>query len=81
MTEELADTWPVVDIIRERLAQREEFVDAADDALLPAEWVARLVKHLGRAVSSDPEVYRRELVVCGALVVAALDALDRRYGK
>ena len=75
--EEPADAWPMVHVIRERLAQREEFGDAADDALTPSEWVARIVKHTGRAVSLDPNVYRKELVIVGALALAALESFER----
>jgi len=73
--------WPVVDLIRERLVQRDEFPEIEDDALTPAEWIARLTKHLGRAVTTDPRTYRQELVVVGALTLAALEAYDRKYGS
>lgn len=77
--DERTDSWPVIDLIRERLDQRDEFPDLADDELTPAEWIARLSKHLGRAVSQDPQMFRREMVVVGALALAALEAFDRRY--
>lgn len=66
-----------LEVLGERDAQRLEFGVDVDDALLPAEWIARLAKHLGRAVSTDPEVYRRQLVIVGALALAALEAYDR----
>lgn len=78
---EQADRWPVVDIIRERQAQRDEFPDLADDDLTPSEWIARVTKHLGRAVSLDPQAFRREMVVVGALALAAIEAFDRKYGS
>ena len=56
---------------------RIEFGDAFDDTLEPAQWIARIVKHLGRAVSQDPDAYRRQLVIVGALAVAGIEAYDR----
>lgn len=68
-----------MEIQAERALQREEFDVGGDDALLPAEWIARIVKHTGRAVSPAPFVYRRQLVVIAALAIAALEAHDRKY--
>lgn len=77
--------WPLTprlraqfDVMFEREAQEFEFGDVADDLLTPPEWIARLAKHLGRAVSADPAVYRHELVVVGALALAGIEAFDRR---
>lgn len=67
------------DIVCERGNQVAEFPAAKDDALTPPEWIARLAKHLGRAVTLDPAAYRREIVVVAALAVAALEAHDRRF--
>lgn len=64
----------------ERGIQRLEFPPEADDLLEPAEWIARIAKHLGRAVSNDREQFRRELVILGALSLAALESYDRKYG-
>lgn len=66
------------DVMFEREEQEAEFGTADDDLLTPPEWIARLAKHLGRAVSEDPGVYRRELVVIGALVLAGIEAFDRK---
>lgn len=64
----------------ERGIQRLEFPPEADDALEPAEWIARIAKHLGRAVSNDRVQFRRELVILGALSLAAIESYDRKYG-
>ena len=69
-----------LEILKERDDQRLEFPEAEDDALTPAEWIARIVKHLGRAVTLDRRQYRRTLVVVGALALAAIESYDRRYG-
>lgn len=66
-------------VMTERQEQRGEFPEAEDDALLPAEWIARIAKHLGRAVTQDPETFRRELVIVGALALAGIESYDRRY--
>lgn len=68
------------DIYVERIGQLVEFPEAEDDALLPAEWVARIAKHLGRAVSRDRDEYRRSMVVVGALALAAVESFDRKHG-
>ena len=68
-----------MDLMAERLNQKAEFGIEADDALLPSEWIARIVKHVGRAVALDPATFRQEMVVVGALTLAALEAFDRRY--
>lgn len=66
-----------MDILLERQDQRVEFGDAFDDSLSPSDWIARLTKHTGRAVSLDPAVYRKQLVIVGALALAAIEAYDR----
>ena len=68
---------PWIDIAYERSAQTHEFTSEADDELLPAEWVARIAKHLGRSVSTNPETFRQEMVVVGALALAAIESFDR----
>lgn len=78
-----ADSWTknrsLLDVLDERFSQRVEFMEAEDDMLTPAEWIARIAKHLGRAVTQDPETFRRELVIVGALALAGIEAYDRRY--
>lgn len=69
-----------MDVLLERQTQREEFSGEVDDALEPAEWIARVAKHLGRAVSTDPAVFRQEMVVVGALALASIESFDRKYG-
>lgn len=69
------------DIIMERARQRVRFSSVQDDEKTPADWVAEIAQNLGRAVTTEPEVYRKQLVVLGALAVAALEAHDRRYGE
>lgn len=66
------------DVLDERGAQMSDHRLADDDLLEPAEWVARIVKHLGRSVSTDPSVYRKQIVIVGALALAAVEAFDRR---
>lgn len=73
------DGRAIRDICFERLGQQTEFPLAEDDALLPAEWVARIAKHLGRSVSTNPDVFRQELVVVGALALAAVESFDRKF--
>lgn len=68
-----------MDVMGERLDQLEEFTRDADDLLEPSEWIARLAKHTGRAVTFDPQEFRREMVVVGALALAAIESFDRRY--
>lgn len=68
-------------IAAERVLQQIEHPLAEDDALEPAEWVARVAKHLGRAVSTDKAVYRRQMVVVGALAVAAIESFDRKFAE
>ena len=68
------------DVKAERAAQRLEFSADADDALLPAEWIARVTKHTGRAVTMDPYTFRQEMVVVGALALAAIESFDRKFG-
>lgn len=75
----LTDSSALGCVIRERIEQRSEFPSNLDDELSPAEWIARIAKHLGRAVSRDPQVFRREMVIVGALVLAAVESFDRRY--
>lgn len=67
------------EIQNERVAQRLEYGQAGDDTLEPAEWVARLAKHVGRAVTLDPAVFRRQLVRVAAICVAATESFDRRF--
>lgn len=69
----------LLDVVRERIDQGSEFTVAADDELAPAEWIARVTKHVGRAVSTDPQTFRREMVVVCALALASIEAFDRRY--
>ena len=71
----------IAEVVEERVAQLAEFPLLGDDELSPAEWIARLAKHLGRAVSTDPDEFRREMVVVGALSLAAIEAFDRKYGR
>lgn len=66
------------DIALERLGQQTEFPATEDDDLEPAEWIARIAKHLGRAVSRDPSEFRRELVIVGALALAGVESYDRK---
>lgn len=67
------------DVLTERHQQRDSFSEIADDELAPAEWIARVAKHVGRAVSTDPQTFRREMVVVGALALAVIESFDRRY--
>lgn len=78
---ELKHLVALEDVIAARAAQRFEFGEREDDTLQPAEWVARIAKHLGRAVSQDPDAYRQQLVVVGALALAAIESFDRRGGE
>lgn len=70
---------PLVDVANERASQVLEFPFAGDDLLEPSEWIARIAKHLGRAVTMEPAVYRQELVVVGALALAAIESFDRKF--
>lgn len=81
MTESVEYTLAVAvsDVVTERGRQRLEFPEAEDDGLDPAEWIARVAKHLGRAVSRDPHTFRQQMVVVGALALAAVESYDRRY--
>lgn len=69
------------DVKAERARQRLEFSADADDALVPAEWIARIAKHVGRAVTMEPHEFRHEMVVVGALAHAALESFDRKMGE
>jgi hypothetical protein len=71
----------LADIFNERRVQLAEFIESADDHLTPAEWIARVTKHTGRAVSHDPQAFRQEMVVVGALALAAIESFDRRYAS
>jgi hypothetical protein len=65
------------DVMDERDAQDDSH-DAGHD---PHVWIAKIVKHVGRAVSNDPVVFRRSMVVVAALAVAAIEWVDERYGR
>lgn len=67
------------DVLSEREVQRVEFTVQHDDELSPAEWIARIVKHVGRAVTFDHLAFRRAMVVVGAIALAAIEWHDRRY--
>lgn len=69
----------ILAIVEERIAQFHEHPSAADDDLTPAEWIARLAKHLGRAVTLDPPTFRRQMVRVAAICVAAIESFDRRF--
>ena len=81
------ESWPStsrrvrveLDIINERTDQRRRYTSLQDDEKTPAEWVAEIAQNLGRAVTTEPAVYRKQLVVLGALAIAALEAHDRKY--
>lgn len=62
------------DVMDERDAQ-DDHLDARHD---PHVWIAKLAKHLGRAVTNDPVVFRRAMVVVAALAVAAIEWIDER---
>jgi hypothetical protein len=64
------------DVMDERDAQ-DDSSDASHD---PHVWIAKIAKHLGRAVSTDPVVFRRAMVVIAALAVAAIEWTDERFG-
>lgn len=72
-------TAALVDVLTERALQTHEFRDSHDAEHTPAEWIARVTKHVGRAVSRDPQTFRKEMVVVGALALAAIEAFDRNY--
>jgi hypothetical protein len=84
----MADEWELFggperakrDVEVERAEQRLEFTTEDDDALTPSDWIARIAKHTGRAVAFDPEVFRHEMVVIGALACAAIESFDRKFG-
>lgn len=65
------------EILVERRAQDSSH-DAAHD---PHVWIAKIVKHVGRAVTTDPVVFRRSMVVVAALAVAAIEWVDDRWGR
>jgi hypothetical protein len=69
----------MMEVANERIAQRLEYGEAGDDTLDPAEWIARLAKHLGRAVTLEPAIFRRQLVRVAAICVAAIESFDRRF--
>lgn len=49
-----------------------------DDSHEATDWIAYLAKHLGRAVTLEPEVFRRQMVIVAALAVAAVEWCGRR---
>jgi hypothetical protein len=54
-----------------------------DDTLSPSDWVAIIVKHLGKSVSYpfNPPLFRTQLVRVAAIAVAAIEAYDRYEKK
>lgn len=69
----------LLEVGNERVAQRSLHRIVEDDDLSPAEWIARLAKHLGRAVTLDPPTFRRQMVRVAAICVAAIESFDRRF--
>lgn len=53
-----------------------------DDQHTNFDWLAYIVKHLGRAVQwpFDPAIFKRQLVIVAALAVAAIEWTDRKEG-
>lgn len=50
-----------------------------DDQHEPKDWITYLAKHLGRAVTPHPGVFREQMVIVAALAIAALEYFDRRW--
>lgn len=81
----------VAAIASERKRQTMQWSKEHDDRHSPAEWLTLIADFLGRAahdrfrLEDDPamaskEEYRAQLVRLGAVVVAAIEAHDRRFG-
>lgn len=69
------------EVMQERMAQLVEHSEVEDD-LLPAEaWIAKLVKHAGRAVTLDPAVFRVQMIRVAAIALAAVEWVDRKHGS
>lgn len=70
------------EIRAERTRQDAEWGGPAhDDRHSSHDWLAYVVKHLGRAVMWpwDPVRYRRQMVIIGALAVAGIEWCDRLF--
>lgn len=71
------------DVAQERRRQDDEFGGAShNDQHQPAEWVAMIVKQLGKTVAHCTEdqasrEYRQRMVNVAALAVAAVESYDR----
>ena len=54
-----------------------------DNLHTPNDWVAYLAKHLGKAVHWPwtPEGFRKQMVVVGALAVAAIEWVERPVSR
>lgn len=73
-------------VCSERENQKAEgYTPERDDALPLLAWVALLTRHAGLAVDDGggvpPERFRRQMVRCAALALAALESLERRGGR
>lgn len=74
--ERLQRRFWIKDEILEEVRAQDSTGDSRHD---PHVWIAKVVKHLGRAVSNDPATFRRSMVVIGALAVAAIEWYDDRW--
>jgi hypothetical protein len=67
----------------ERAYQAAQWSLAHDETHTPNDWIALLTRHAGLAANDgagkdDEERFRKQMVRCAALAVAAVGALDRR---
>lgn len=65
----------------EILVERRLQDDASDHGHDAHVWIAKIVKHLGRAVTGEPLAFRRAMVIVAALAMAAIEWVDTRYGR
>ena len=71
------------EIRAERAAQDAKWGGSGhDDTHSNFDWIAYMVKHLGRAVQwpFDPAMFKRQMVIVAALAVAAIEWAERRAG-
>lgn len=71
------------DIARERATQDKLWGPSHDNNNTPSDWVAIAVRQLGLGLGAtanqvDPKLYRHKLVCAAAVLVAAVEALDRQ---